>query len=130
MKTANKFSYFVVPMIAVLTIFAAILCVANHPRLSTSHAIVASEGGPIVACRPGNPNCDPNTNLREMASEGGPIVACRPGNPNCDPNTNLREMASEGGPIVACRPGNPNCDPNGNLRTFINSTTDAIRPAA
>ena len=56
MKTANKFSYLVVSMIAIFTIFAAILCVANS-RLSNSHAIVASEGGPIIACKPGNPNC-------------------------------------------------------------------------
>ena len=66
---------------------------ANSTAGQISHPTrTQSEGGPIATCRPGNPNCNPNDNVRVMASEGGPIATCRPGNPNCNPNDNVRVM--------------------------------------
>lgn len=64
MKTANKFSYVAVPMLLVATIAFATLSIANIHHAS-SQQVVASEGGPILLCRPGT-NCDPNTNLRTL----------------------------------------------------------------
>ena len=74
MKTMKKFSYVAISILFVLAIAAtALFYGAIHPV--TTHSLVASEGGPIVACRPGNPYCNPNQNLREMASEGADGIA-------------------------------------------------------
>ena len=40
---------------------------ANSTAGQISHPTrTQSEGGPIATCRPGNPNCNPNDNVRVM----------------------------------------------------------------